>query len=81
MIKRLLGRVRLDPAQLPRRLRFGRAAGTARRLALGKGRGLGSIPDTAEKIACDRFGRLALDVAFAPVPSPQSLKNPHRDLR
>ncbi|MET4290632.1 hypothetical protein ABIB06_001398 [Bradyrhizobium sp. LB8.2] len=37
--------------------------------------GLGSLLDAAEKIAGDRFEKLALEAASAPVPVPQSLEN------
>ncbi|MFG3593257.1 hypothetical protein [Bradyrhizobium sp. RDI18] len=60
---------------------FGRAAGAARRFALGQNRGFGSILDPAEKIAGDGFEKLPLNVTFALAPSAQSLENPHRILR
>ncbi|MGY3075058.1 hypothetical protein ACVWZZ_001429 [Bradyrhizobium sp. LM6.10] len=68
-------RVRIDLAQLPTRHLFGPTTGTARGFALGEDRGLGSLLDAAEKIAGDRFEKLALDAASAPVPVPQSLEN------
>lgn len=71
----------IDLAQSALISAVGRAAGTARRFALGHDHDRRFVIDASEQFGERRLDGHPLDAALDPVPSAQSLENPHLVLR